>query len=90
MTEHLAQALGARSRAAVERRDREAWLALWADDAVVEDPIGVSPLDPEGHGHRGKEAIGRFWDEVIMDPREPPSTITPSIRWAASARAWVR
>jgi hypothetical protein len=25
----------------------------------------VSPLDPTGNGHRGHEAIGRFWDTVI-------------------------
>ncbi len=51
--------------AAVEAGDRDAWLALFADDAVVEDPIGVSPLDPSGEGRHGKEAIARFWDEVI-------------------------
>jgi hypothetical protein len=32
---------------------------------VVEDPIGPSPLNPEGQGRRGKEAIAGFWDEVI-------------------------
>jgi ketosteroid isomerase-like protein len=51
--------------AAVEAGDRDGWLALFADDAVVEDPIGTSPLDPDGQGRRGKGAIGRFWDEVI-------------------------
>ena len=53
------------SMAAVEAGDRDGWLALFADDAVVEDPIGPSPLDPEGVGRHGKEAIARFWDEVI-------------------------
>ncbi len=38
-------------------RDKEAWLALFADDAIVEDPIGPSHFDPEGKGHRGKKAI---------------------------------
>ncbi len=51
--------------AAVEAGDREAWLALFTDDAVVEDPIGPSPLNPEGQGRRGKDAIAGFWDEVI-------------------------
>ena len=51
--------------AAVEAGDREGWLALFADDAVVEDPIGASPLNPSGEGRRGKEAIAAFWDEVI-------------------------
>jgi ketosteroid isomerase-like protein len=51
--------------AAVEAKDKEAWLALFADDAVVEDPIGPSAFDPEGRGHRGREAIGTFYDNVI-------------------------
>jgi steroid Delta-isomerase len=51
--------------AAVEAHDREAWLALFADDAVVEDPIGPSAFDPEGKGHRGPEAIATFYDNVI-------------------------
>ncbi|HEX3796459.1 MAG TPA: nuclear transport factor 2 family protein [Acidimicrobiales bacterium] len=57
--------LAIRSRAAVHARDREGWLALFADDAVVQDPIGPSPFDPEGKGHHGKEAIAAFYDTVI-------------------------
>jgi steroid delta-isomerase len=57
--------LAIRSRAAVHARDRDGWLALFADDATVEDPIGPSPFDPEGKGHRGKEAIASFYDTVI-------------------------
>ncbi|HQQ64468.1 MAG TPA: nuclear transport factor 2 family protein [Pseudomonadales bacterium] len=45
--------------------DRESWLALYADDAVVRDPVGVSPFDPSGEGHRGKAAIAKFWDDII-------------------------
>ncbi len=45
--------------------NREAWLDLYAEDAVVQDPVGVSPMDPSGKGHRGKEAIAAFWDNVI-------------------------
>ena len=45
--------------------NREAWLDLYAEDAVVQDPVGVSPMDPTGKGHRGKEAIAAFWDNVI-------------------------
>ncbi len=60
-----ARELSRASMAAVEAKDREAWLALFADDAVVEDPIGPSPFDPEGRGHRGREAIGAFYDNVI-------------------------
>ena len=64
--DHPARVAGERSRSAVSRGAREEWLALWADDAIVEDPIGVSPLDPVGKGHRGKAAIAAFWDDVIM------------------------
>lgn len=60
-----ARQLGEASMAAVEAGDREAWLALFTDDAVVEDPIGPSPFDPEGTGHRGREAIAAFYDSVI-------------------------
>lgn len=51
--------------AAVKAQDRAGWLALFADDAVVEDPVGPSWLDPTGEGHRGREAIGRFFDTTI-------------------------
>jgi steroid Delta-isomerase len=51
--------------AAVEAGDRDGWLALFADDAIVEDPIGPSAFDPEGKGHRGATAIAAFYDNVI-------------------------
>jgi ketosteroid isomerase-like protein len=60
-----ARDLGRASMAAVEAGDREAWLDLFAEDAVVQDPVGPSPFDPEGHGHRGPEAIAAFYDNVI-------------------------
>jgi ketosteroid isomerase-like protein len=60
-----ARELGIRSRAAVHARDRDGWLDLFADDALVQDPIGPSPFDPEGKGHHGKEAIAAFYDNVI-------------------------
>lgn len=60
-----ARAAALRSRAAVHARDREAWLSIFAPDAVVQDPVGVSPLDESGEGHRGIDAIAEFWDTVI-------------------------
>jgi steroid delta-isomerase len=60
-----ARELGQASKAAVEAGDREGWLALFTDDAVVEDPIGPSPFDPDGTGHRGRAAIASFYDNVI-------------------------
>src|SRR5262245_59310028 len=64
-SKHPAQFASAMSRRNVMGKNRAAWVELFADDAVVQDPVGVSPLDPSGLGHRGKEAIGRFWDMVI-------------------------
>ena len=43
-----ARELARRSQSAVHRKDREAWLGLFAPDAVVADPIGPPPLDPTG------------------------------------------
>jgi ketosteroid isomerase-like protein len=36
------------------------WLDLFAEDALVQDPYGQSPMDPSGEGHRGKDAIRKF------------------------------
>ena len=60
-----ARELARRSQAAVAAKDRSAWLGLFGDDAVVQDPIGPSPLDPSGAGHRGAAAIAAFYDTVI-------------------------
>ncbi|MFT5889241.1 MAG: steroid delta-isomerase [Zhongshania sp.] len=49
----------------VEQGDKAAWLSLFAEDAVVQDPVGKSPLDPSGEGHKGKAAIAAFWDTII-------------------------
>ncbi|OBF87969.1 ketosteroid isomerase [Mycobacterium sp. 852002-51163_SCH5372311] len=62
---HLAHEAGRRSREAVQARDKQAWLAVFAEDAIVEDPIGPSAFDPEGKGHRGRDAISAFWDKAI-------------------------
>ncbi|MGW0248196.1 nuclear transport factor 2 family protein [Nocardia goodfellowii] len=64
-TEHPARAAGKASQAAVRARDKDAWVALFAADGIVEDPIGPSGFDPEGKGHRGHEAIAAFWDKAI-------------------------
>lgn len=52
---------------AVCRGAKEEWLALFAADGVVEDPVGVSMFDPTGDGHRGHAAIGAFWDMTIAN-----------------------
>lgn len=65
MSEHPARAAGLQSQDAVTRNARQEWLDLFADDALIQDPVGKSPLDPSGEGHRGKAAIGKFYDAVI-------------------------
>ncbi len=59
-----AREMSHKSMAAMERRDRQGWLSLFADDGVVEDPVGPSMFDPEGKGHHGHEGIGAFFDTV--------------------------
>jgi steroid delta-isomerase len=63
---HPARDMAIRSIRAVEGKDRESWLGMWAEDGVLEDPVGISPLDPEGRGHRGIDAITSFHDRVII------------------------
>jgi ketosteroid isomerase-like protein len=64
---HPARTASRRSMDAVSRGAKDEWLALFADDAVVEDPVGVSVFDPAGAGHRGRTAIAAFWDMAIAN-----------------------
>jgi steroid delta-isomerase len=62
--DHPARRAAHRSMNAVAEGRRDDWLALFAPDAVVQDPVGPSMLDPSGHGHRGRDSgIARFWDK---------------------------
>ncbi len=54
---HPAQRAAALSARYASERNKAAWLALYAEDAVIEEPVGVSPLDPQGRGHHGREAL---------------------------------
>ncbi len=62
---HPARDIAIRSIECAEQKDRAGWLALWDDDGVVEDPVGISPLDPSGEGHRGIDSIAAFYDAAI-------------------------
>ena len=61
------QKLGFLSRDYAVAKDKENWLALFDEDAIIQDPIGKSPLDPEGNGHKGIVAIEKFYDTVIAN-----------------------
>jgi steroid Delta-isomerase len=37
--------------------DRESWLALFAEDGLLEDPIGSPP-------RRGHDGLAAFWEEI--------------------------
>jgi steroid delta-isomerase len=63
--DHPARRAAQMSNATVARGVKEDWLALFAPDALIEDPVGPSFLDPEGNGHRGREAISAFWDSYV-------------------------
>ena len=45
--------------------DRDGWLALMADDVLIEDPIGEAVTNPDGTGVRGKEAVSAFFENTI-------------------------
>lgn len=49
----------------IREKDRDGWLDLFAEDAVIEDPVGPSMFDESGKGQRGKEAIAAFYDNTI-------------------------
>ena len=62
---HPARQAALASMDAVVRGAKADWLELFAPDAVIQDPVGKSPLDPEGNGHHGRPGIEGFWDNTI-------------------------
>jgi steroid delta-isomerase len=46
-------------------KDRASWLAVWDDDAVIEDPVGTAGFELAGFRCEGIEAITRLWDDVF-------------------------
>ena len=65
MTDNLALAAHKKSITYATVGNREGWIGLFADDAVIHDPVGPSPHDPEGTGFRGKARIAEFWDMMM-------------------------
>ena len=81
---HPARQASINSIEAVQGGDRQRWLSLWHPQGCLEDPVGVSPMDPEGNGHHGIDAIAAFWDTVIGPAN---LTITAHKRVASGDRA---
>jgi ketosteroid isomerase-like protein len=50
-----------RSPAAVARHDKEAWLALFTEDATIQDPVGAATY--------GRDRFPAFWDVFIAPNR---------------------
>ena len=63
--EHPARSASQRSYSAVAKGDLDEWLTVYAEDAVIEDPVGPSMFDPEGKGHHGHDGIAAFWHQAI-------------------------
>lgn len=63
---------------AVSRKAKDEWLQLFAEDAVLEDPVGPSFFDEEGKGHHGRDGISAFWDMAIAPVAEFRFTIRDS------------
>ena len=76
--EHPARRMSQRSYDAVARKAKAEWLALFSEDALLEDPVGPSFFDPEGTGHRGQDEISAFWDQAIAPVAEFRFTIRDS------------
>ncbi len=65
--DNVAYQMALRSREYVHSHNKEGWLGMFSVDAIIEDPIGKSYLDPEGNGHGTPEAREAFWDKSIAN-----------------------
>lgn len=65
--QHPAKRVSLLSREYVHSHNKAGWLGLFSEDAIIEDPIGVSPIDEAGKGHRGVAAREAFWESNIAN-----------------------
>ena len=65
--QHPAKRVSLLSREYVHSHNKVGWLGLFSEDAIIEDPIGVSPIDEAGKGHRGVAAREAFWENNITN-----------------------
>ncbi|MBP1684315.1 MAG: ketosteroid isomerase [Deltaproteobacteria bacterium] len=64
---HPARKISLMSREFVHNHNKAGWLGMFAENGIIEDPIGVSPLDPTGKGHRTPAEREAFWDNNIAN-----------------------
>ena len=76
--DHPARVASRKSMEMVAKKRKDAWLALYADDTLIEDPVGPSPFSPDGTGHRGKDHASSFWDSTIAATERLDFEITAS------------
>src|SRR6266545_4993514 len=81
--DHPARRASQRSYAAVGTGVLEEWLKVYAEDAVIEDPVRPSWFDPEGKGHHGHEGISAFMPVVTLalgvEPRRPDRVLDDGV-----------
>ena len=65
--QHPAKRVSLLSREYVHSHNKAGWLGLFSEDAIIEDPIGISPIDEAGKGHRGVAAREAFWENNIAN-----------------------
>jgi ketosteroid isomerase-like protein len=75
---HPARTASQRSYSAVANGDLAQWLTVYAEDAVIMDPVGPSMFDPEGKGHHGHAGMTAFWEQAIAPITRFDFTITDS------------
>jgi ketosteroid isomerase-like protein len=63
--DHPARVASMRSYSAVAKGDLAEWLTVYAEDCVLEDPVGRSMFDREGSGHHGHAGLSAFWERAI-------------------------
>ena len=83
--DHPARAASQRSYSAVAKGDLAEWLTVYAEDAVLEDPVGPSMFDPEGKGHHGHEGLRAFWELAIAPIATFEFEINESFAYASHA-----
>lgn len=65
--DNVAYQLSLKSRECVRTHNKAGWLGMFAEDGIIEDPIGKSMLDPDGKGHHTPQMREAFWDRNIAN-----------------------